>query len=309
MRRRWLLLFLLLTVCRLPPPASAIELGSVAPITLMDDAGRSVTVATLPQRIISLAPSVTELLFALGAADQIVAVTQACNYPPAALSKTRLGFANSAVEQMIMLEPDLVIGIVGMVKPLTIETLERQRIPLLLLEAKTLGDITRHIRWIGRATGRLVEADRLITHLEAEREALAAQLQGVEPLPVFYVVNGDPLMTVGPHTFIHQLFELAGGRNIAAAASGAYPQFSIEELLAADPAVIFFAGRQFAPLPDAQARVWRRWPMLRAVQQGRLMSVQSDLVDRPGPRIYEAAWQLAEQLHPERFAQAAGVSP
>jgi len=279
-----------------------LQLGPSGPITVIDDAGRSVALPRMARRIISLAPSVTELLFALDAGDAVVAVTQACNYPPAALTKPRLGFASSAVEQMVLLRPDLVVGVVGMVKPVTIEALGRAQIPLLLLEAKSTGDVYRHIRWLGQATGRLADADRLITHLEAQREALAARLKGVEPVSVLYVINDHPLVTVGPSTFIHHLIELAGGRNIAASATGAYPQFSLEAVLMADPDVILFPGSGALQLSDAQRRFWDRWPTLRAVQHGKLAVIDTDLMDRPGPRLFEAAWRLAQLLHPERMA-------
>jgi iron complex transport system substrate-binding protein len=223
------------------------------------------------------------------------------------LTKPRLGFASGAVEQMILLEPDLVVGMVGMVKPVTIEALERAKIPLLLLEARTLGDVYRHIRWLGQATGRLVDADRLITHLEAQREALASRLHGVEPVSVLYVQNDHPLVTVGPSTFIHQLIQLAGGRNIAASATGAYPQFSLEAVLMANPDVILFPGSGAMRVSDAQRRFWLRWPTLSAVQEGRLAVVDTDLMDRPGPRLFEAAWQLAVLLHPERMAPVAAA--
>jgi iron complex transport system substrate-binding protein len=302
---QWLLLLFLVAVSPVAAAPPAL-LGPAQPLSLTDDAGRPVTIPTLSRRIISLAPSVTELLYALGAGEQLIAVTQACNYPPEAQGKPRLGFASSAVEEMILLRPDLVVGVVGMVKPFTIETLERRQIPLLLLEAKSLGDVYRHIRWLARATGRLVDADRLITHLEAQREGLKTRLGSVAPVPVFYVINDEPLVTVGPHTFMHQLLEVAGGRNIAAGATGAYPQFSLEEVLTADPAVILFDTVPTGRLSEAQRRFWQRWPTLRAVAGGRLLAVDSDLVSRPGPRIYEAAWYLAERLHPERFASGAG---
>jgi iron complex transport system substrate-binding protein len=285
-----------------PAAATDVLLGPAGPLPLVDDAGRSVALPRPARRIISLAPSVTELLFALDAGDAVVAVTQACDYPPAALTKPRLGFASSAVEQMILLRPDLVVGIVGMVKPVTIEALGRAQIPLLLLEAKTLGDIYRHIRWLGQATGRLVDSDRLITHLEAQREALATRLRGVEPVPVLYVINDHPLVTIGPSTFISHVIELAGGRNVAASATGAYPQFSLEAALMADPDVILFPGSGTLRVSDEQRRFWGRWPTLRAVRQGRLAVVDTDLMDRPGPRLFEAAWRLAELLHPDRMA-------
>jgi len=280
-------------------------LGPSEPLELVDDAGRAVVLPRLAHRIISLAPSVTELLYALDAGDAVVAVTQACNYPPAALTKPRLGFASAAVEQMILLEPDLVVGMVGMVKPVTIEALERAKIPLLLLEARTVGDVYRHIRWLGQATGRLVDADRLITHLEAQREALADRLRGVEPVSVLYVQNDRPLVTVGPSTFIHQLIQLAGGRNIAALATGAYPQFSLEAVLMADPDVILFPGSGAMQVSDEQRRFWSRWPTLTAVRRGRLAVVDTDVMDRPGPRLFEAAWELAAVLHPDRMVERA----
>ena len=289
----------------LPTGQSGPLLGSSEPIRIVDDAGRAVALPRLAHRIISLAPSVTELLFALEAGDAVVAVTQACNYPPAALTKPRLGFASSVVEQMILLEPDLVVGVVGMVRPVTIEALEHAKIPLLLVEAKTLDDVYRHIRWLGQATGRLFDADRLITHLEAQRYALAARLNGVEPVPVLYVINDHPLVTIGPSTFIHHLIELAGGRNVAASTTGAYPQFSLEAVLMANPDVILFPSSSVPDgvrVSDTQRRFWERWPTVRAVQEKRLEVVDSDLMDRPGPRLFEAAWRLAELLHPERMA-------
>jgi iron complex transport system substrate-binding protein len=307
---RWLLAFLTVTggwfagLNRTADATAALLLGPSEPIPIVDDAGRSVALPRLAQRIISLAPSVTELLFALEAGDAVVAVTQACDYPPAALTKPRLGFASSAVEQMILLRPDLVVGVVGMVKPVTIETLARAHIPLLLLEAKTLSDLYRHIRWLGQATGRLADADRLITHLEARREALAARLKGVEPVSVLYVINDHPLVTIGSSTFIYHLIELAGGRNITASAIGAYPQLSLEAVLMANPEVILFPSSGATMVSDSQRRFWGRWPTVRAVQQGRLAVVNSDLMDRPGPRLFEAAWRLAELFHPERMASA-----
>ena len=298
--RGFLLLFLVAVIpAAAAPPAL---LGTSEPLRLVDDAGRSVTIPALPRRIISLAPSVTELLFALGAGDQVVAITQACNYPPEALSRVRLDFSGSAVEQMVVLQPDLVIGMVGMVKPQTIETLERLHHPLLLMEARGLGDVYRHIGWLGRVTGRLVDADRLITHLEAQREELVARLRGAEPVPVFYLINAAPLITVGSKSFIHHLIEAAGGRNIAGETVGsAYPQFSLEELIVQDPAVILITGNRFGPAGPAAPHMVTQWPTLRAVRQQRLFMVDADLVDRPGPRIYDAAWRLAESLHPDRF--------
>jgi iron complex transport system substrate-binding protein len=286
-----------------------LQLGPSGPIPIIDDAGRSVALPRMAHRIISLAPSVTELLFALDAGDAVVAVTQACDYPPAALTKPRLGFATSAVEQMVLLRPDLVVGVVGMVKPVTIETLGHAQIPLLLLEAKSPSDVYRHIRWLGQATGRLVDADRLITHLEAQREALAARLKGVEPVSVLYVINDHPLVTVGPSTFINHLIELAGGRNIAASATGAYPQFSLEAVLMANPDVILFPGTGALKVSDAQRRFWDRWPSLHAVQQGSLAVIDTDLMDRPGPRLFEAAWRLARLLHPDRMALSTDRAP
>jgi iron complex transport system substrate-binding protein len=304
MSARWLLAAALIAATPVFVTAEPIRslLGPSDPVPIVDDAGRSVTLPRLAHRIISLAPSVTELLFALDAGDAVVAVTQACNYPPAALTKPRLGFASSAVEQIILLRPDLVVGIVGMVKPVMIEGLGRAKIPLVLLEAKTLGDVYRHIRWLGQTTGRLVDADRLITHLETQREALTVRLKGVEPVSVLYVINDHPLVTVGPSTFINHLIELAGGRNVAASATGAYPQFSLEAVLMANPDFILFPGSGALRVSDSQRRFWGRWPTVRAVQQGRLAVVDTDLMDRPGPRLFEAAWRLAELLHPERMA-------
>ncbi|MEK6617907.1 MAG: helical backbone metal receptor, partial [Nitrospirota bacterium] len=182
-------------------------MANLAPRTFVDDLGRKIYLAKPPARIVSLAPSITEVLFAIGLSEQIVGVTQFCDYPPEALAKPKIGAAFPNIESVLALQPDLVLAAREFIRPDVLSKLEQLKIATYILEAKTLEDILSHIQTLGRMLERTAAADGLATSM---RRRIADVKARTEPLPrprLLYVLNSDPLVTVGPGSFIHQLIE------------------------------------------------------------------------------------------------------
>lgn len=279
-------------------------MANVAPRTFVDAAGRKLYLAKVPSRVVSLAPSITEILFAIGAEDRIAAVTQYCDYPPEAKNKTLLKGTNPSAEQIVALKPDLVLIPLDFVKPDLVQQLDRLKIPIFLVTATSIEDVLAQIQTMARIVANQQAGDSVASAMR-QRIATVTKSVGARPRPrVLYVLNTDPLQTVGPGSFIHQLIELAGGINIAAEAGAAYPRLSLEDVIARDPEYLIFPAGDQEGIPDEERQQWRRWPSLSAVKHGRLVSVPSVLVDRPGPRIVDGLEALARVLHQEQPAQA-----
>jgi len=282
-------------------------MANLAPRTFVDDLDRKIYLAKPPTRVVSLAPSVTEILFAIGAGEQVVGVTQFCDYPPEALSKPKIGASQTNVESVLSLNPDLVLAPREFIRPDVLSKLEQLKVPTYILHAKTLEDILSQIQTLGRMLGRSPGADALTTSMRQRINDLKARTARLARPSVLYVLNSDPLMTVGPGSFIQQLIELAGGTNIAAGAGMAYPKLSMEEVLSRDPEVIIFPVGTDEGIPEEERHRWRRWSTMSAVKHNRFVLIPSVLLDRPGPRVIEGLELLAKQLHPEVFAR--GTSP
>ncbi|MBD0305704.1 MAG: cobalamin-binding protein [Nitrospiraceae bacterium] len=277
-------------------------MANLAPRTFVDDIGRKIYLAKAPTRIISTAPSVTEMLFAIGLNQEIVGVTQFCDYPPAARTKPKIGYSNPNIESILALKPDLVIAPRESLRIDMLGQLDRLKIPTFILEAKIVEDIPSHIQTLGRMFDRSPAADRVATGM---RERIAEIRKRIQTLPrprLLYVLNSQPLISVGPGSFIHQLIELAGGTNVAAAAKSAYPRLNMEDVLKEDPQIILFPVGSSEGIPDEEQQVWRKWTTVSAVQHGRVLRISADLLNRPGPRIIDGLEVLARLLHPDVFA-------
>jgi cobalamin transport system substrate-binding protein len=275
-------------------PASASP--SPGPIILRDDAGRIVTLAAPPERIVSAAPSATELAFAVGLGDKVVAVDKFSNYPPEAKSRTSIGsYTDPDVETILGAKPDLVLVTDVHVAKL-VPALEKQGIPTLVLSAKNIEGVLLDILALGRVAGDEVKAEQLVADLRTRIAAVETRVAGSDPVSVFYEL--DPtLFTTGPWTFIDDVIRRAGGRNIAAAATEQYPQLSTEEVIAADPTVILLADE--ASGATAQSVAARSgWSKLSAVKNGRIVVIDPDIGSRPGPRVVDALELIAATLHP-----------
>lgn len=277
-------------------------MAHVSSRAFVDDAGRRVYLAKAPSRIISLAPSVTEMLFAIGAGTQVVGVTQFCDFPAEAKQKAKVGYTNPNLESLLALDPDLIVAPQEFLKPDLIGKLEQLKIPVFILADRTVEDVFAHIQTLGRMLDRSTEATALGMDLRQQIARIKVRAQSAVPVRVLYVLNSEPLITVGPGSFIDQLIGLAGGVNVAAKSVTAYPRLSMEVVLQENPDVLIFPTGEAEGISESEQQAWRKWSTLAAVKQNNLRQIPADLLNRPGPRIGKALELLADLLHPATSA-------
>ncbi len=280
-------------------------MAHVSSRAFVDDVGRRIYLAKPPARVVSLAPSITEMLFSIGLADQIVGVTEFCDYPAGAQSKVKVGYANPNVETIIALRSDMVLAPKDFLRPDVLAKLEQLKIPLFVLDAKTLEDIPLQIHTLGTMFEKTSVANDVTQRMRQRMAELKLKVETLPAKRVLYVLNSQPLISVGPGSFIHQMIGLAGGVNIAAQAGVAYPRLSMETVLKEDPEVLIFPSGVVETVPRSEQQQWRRWDSLSAVKQQRFHEVSSSLLNRPGPRVIEGLEQLVRAIHPELFGPAA----
>jgi iron complex transport system substrate-binding protein len=281
-------------------------MANLASRTFVDDLSRKVYLAKAPARVLSLAPSITEILFAIGLADRIVGVTEFCDYPPEARAKPKVGYAQPNLESLVAFQPDLVLSPRDFMRADLISKLEQLKIPVFILEAKTIEDIASHIQLLGRMLGASDAADQVAMDLRRRLAALKARTEPLRKPRVLYVLNSQPLITVGPGSFVHHVIVSAGGTNVAEHAASDYPRLSMEEVIKQDPEVILFPVGSLEGISTSEQQTWRRWSTLSAVKREQFHQIPSDLLNRPGPRIVEGMEKLARILHPDAFQ---GVTP
>ncbi|HEY3196626.1 MAG TPA: cobalamin-binding protein [Nitrospirales bacterium] len=277
-------------------------MANISDRTFVDDLGRKVYLARPAKRIISLAPSVTEMLFAVGLDAETVGVTTFCDYPPQAKLKPKIGSSIPNLEAILGLKPDLLIGNQDFVRPDVLAKLDQLRVPVFLLLPKTVEDVLRHIGTVGRFGGREKQARLVVDDLRDRLTKTRQKMTAARRLRVFYVVNADPLISVGSGSYIHYMLEAAGGENIVGNTAKAYPKVSLEEVLRRDPEVMLFPVGTSEGIPAAEQERWRKWHGMSAVAKNRLYQVNGDLVNRPGPRVIEGIEGIARLLHPELFS-------
>jgi iron complex transport system substrate-binding protein len=282
--------------------ALAVSLAApAAAFTTRDMLGREVTLVAAPTRIVSLVPSVSEILFALGAEARLVGVTDFCDYPPAARGKPSVGgMVNPNLEVLLTLRPDMVVATTEGNREETFAQLKRLGIPTYLVAAHQLRDVTLLVTRLGELTDHRAAAAALVARLEGRIEAVR---KAVAPFPrprVLYVLWPEPLIVPGREALVTELIRLAGGDSITAADADAYPRYSLEAAVAKAPEVILLANHGNSSGPIDRER-WQRLTDLPAVRAGRLHSVDGSLLHRYGPRVVDGLEQLARVLHPEAF--------
>lgn len=281
------------------PPATPPPGASPFPLTVTDDAGREVTIEAEPRRIVSLAASNTEILFAVGAGEKVVGVDQYSDFPPAAREKPTVGgYSRPDLEKIVALEPDLILG-TGIHVKATLPELERRGLTSVIVDPRDVKGVMEKIRLVGKATGRRKEAEALADALLARVESVAARLQEAEPVRTFYELSPS-LHTAGPGSFVDDLIRLAGGANVAAGAGKEWPQMNQEALFLADPEVILLADHGAGETPE-QVAARPGWSRITAVKTGRVVAIEPNLVNRPGPRVVEGLELVARTLHPARM--------
>lgn len=281
-------------------------MANLASRTFVDDLGRKLYLAKPPVRVLSLAPSMTEILYSLGLDEEIVGVSDFCDYPPQAAAKPKIGYSNPNLESIVALKPDLVLAPSTFLRADVLAKLDQLKIPTFVLEAKTIEEIPSHVQTIGRMVDRAQAGDRVATDMRERIASLKAKVQGLSRPRVLYVLNSQPLITVGPGSFIHQMIELAGGVNVAGRAQAPYPRLSLEEVLKEDPELLLFPVGKAEAVSDSEQQAWRRWTTLSAVKHQQFHRIAADLLNRPGPRIVLALEQLTRIIHPEVFESRPG---
>jgi iron complex transport system substrate-binding protein len=253
--------------------------------------------ASYPQRIVSGIPSATEMLFALDLGDQVVGVTTNCNYPPEAKKKEKVGGFFLNAEKIVSLKPDLVVMIEDAQKP-DIHKLKSFGLPVFALNPHTVDDVAESLIQLGEKTGKKWKAEvlaRRIRYSAARFRPKVFSLDFILRRPrVLVVVGYKPLIVAGGGTFIDDIIKCAGAENIAAGARAAYPEFSLEKLLQADPG--------FLVIPEGilslqEIKADNRWQKLAAVKNGRILFINADILSRPGPRVGEAIEKIARFVH------------
>lgn len=266
------------------------------PMTIKDDAGREVKIASEPQRIISLAPANTEILFALGLEDKIVGVTTFCDYPEQAKEKEKIGdFANPNIEKMISLKADIIFAAGGIQKPI-IEEAEKAGINVFVVDPKTVDSLLDVLLRIGKATGSSKTAKALVDDLSGRVEKVKEKAAKSDEKPnIFYELYNEPLMTAGSGSLINDAIEVAGGKNIAAEIKEEYPQYSLEKLIAADPEIYVGSTGSMQSAEDVSKRPG--WNKLTAIKENKVVILDENVIARPGPRLIEALEELADAFH------------
>jgi len=272
-----------------------------AALTTRDMLGRPVTLAAPASRIVSLVPSVTEILFALGAEDRLVGVTDFCDYPPAARQKPSVGgMVSPNLEVLVSRKPDLVVATTEGTREETVAQLGRLRIPTYLVVAHRVTDVTALVSHLGELTGRRAAADALRARIEQRVDAVRRAVAPYRRPRVLYVLWPEPLIVPGRDALVTELIRLAGGESISAGDGDSYPRYSLEAAVAKAPEVILLANHGANTGPIDRER-WQRLSELPAIRAGRLHQVEGNLLHRYGPRVVDGLEQLARVIHPEAF--------
>ncbi len=294
---------LFLAACQPATPAATATPG---PIVVTDGLGRTVTLAKPAQRIVSMAPSNTEILFAIGAGAQVVGRDEFSNYPPEVSKIASVGgsMGNYSQEAIVNLKPDLVLA-AEINTADQVKALENLGLTVYLLKNPSdLNGMYQNLMTIATLTGHEKETSTLVDSLKTRVQAVTSKLANVTSKPtVFYELDAtDPNApyTSGPGTFLNLLIDMAGGKNVGGDLSSAWAQISIENLIVANPDFILLGDSNYGATPEA-VKARAGWSTLKAVTGGQIYPFNDDLVSRPGPRLVDGLEALAELIHPEAF--------
>jgi len=268
--------------------------------TFTDDVGNNVTLLHAPRRIVSLAPSLTEILFLIGADSSIVGVTDYCDYPDAAKRKAKIGgMLNPNIESILALRPDLVLmSGSGNVRS-DFEKLASAGTPVFVSYPRSVDGVFKSIIDIAELTGRRRTADSVVDLLRLRRERLIRQAAATKKETVLVILSLNPLIAIGPKTFLNELVNLANGQNIVRDSSMSYPVLSREEILRRQPSVIIATNDIVRSIDDILSP-YPEWRSLTAIRNKRVAIVDASIVSRPGPRIVDGLEAIMRAIHGDR---------
>lgn len=277
----------------MPPPAADTHV-------VIDEAGREVRLPQKIDRVVSLAPNLTEIIYAIGAGDRLVGRTSYCDYPPAAKAVAEVGDTmQPSVERIIALRPQLVlISTASQLETFT-KQLDEQRIAAYVTNPNSVDQVFRSIETLGRLFGTTDQAKQVAAALRRRTQAVQAAVANQPPIKVFYQVSVEPLYTIGRDAFLTDLIRRAGGISVTADLPTAFPRYSDEAALASRPAAIILPSG--GAMGNANSKVAPALKNSPAVRSNRVYKINDDLLARPGPRLIDGLEQLARALHPEAF--------
>ena len=265
-----------------------------------DSLARDVMVCSVPMRIISLAPSITEMIYFLGLGDRLVGVTRFSYFPEEARIKPRVGaYTDINVEKVITLNPDLVIATADGNKRGDVEMLEEAGIPVYVVNPRGVSQVLDTMEKLGEICGVPDRARRLVRYLRERVVRVVKAVEGKGRPRVLLVIQVKPLMSVNRNTIHHDIIQLAGGMNMAEGQPITYPKLNMEEVIRKRPDVIIISSMKRGGQFEKARREWfLRWPTLTAVRKGNVYLIDSDLIDRPAPRIVAGLEEMARLIHP-----------
>ncbi len=273
-------------------------------VVVTDQMGREVVITGVPQRIISLSPSNTEVAFALDLGDRIVGVTEYCNYPPEAMEKDIVGgFATPSIEKIVELEPDLILA--STLHEEEVPRLEELGIAVLVIESSNLVELYTSMSLVAEVTGVIANGEALIASMQeriAEVESVVNTVDPEDRVNVYYEVYSDPLMSAGKGAFINEIISLAGGINIFGDLEENYPQVSAEYVAERQPDIILFPDYHGTADFVVEGMTDRPgWESVPAVINSRVYAISDDAFARPGPRVVDAVEEAARIFYPDLF--------
>jgi iron complex transport system substrate-binding protein len=286
-------------VSAVPPAATASP--TRFPMTVTDDRGKQVTLPALPQRVVAIAPSATEIVFAIGASDKLVAVDDFSDFPAEAKALPKVGGSRTSPERIIAQRPDLILAVTqGNLAP----GLEAQGQAVIVFDASDIDGVYKNILLIGQVLGRDQAAQELVARMRGRIDAVAAKTKGltVRPRVLHEVDATDParIFVAGPNNFIDSMIKTAGGTNVVSGTDRKFPQLSAEEIVRSDPQIIVLGDAKYGTTVE-QVRARPGWGQIEAVRTGKILAIDPDIVSRPGPRLADAVEEYARLLHPELF--------
>jgi iron complex transport system substrate-binding protein len=262
--------------------------------------------AAPPMRIVSLAPSVTETLFALNAGPNVVGVSDYCDYPPEVRSLPHVGsFLTPNLEAIIALRPTLVIGLWLSSDVRQIRALKSMGYPVLLVKDGSLQEIDNSIEAVGARIGREIEAHHLVAQIRAQIAAVRERLAAVKSERALMLVGHQPIVAVGRGTYLDELLKIAHAENIAAAANEEWPHLSMEYIIAMRPEVILDGS--MGNDPSSSSSFWEKYPTIPAVRERRVFGYPENPILHSGPRVGQSLEMIARMIHPEAWRDAERV--
>ncbi|WP_457571998.1 ABC transporter substrate-binding protein [Desulfovulcanus sp.] len=296
-RRTFIILLFILIFCKY-------DIILAGKTIYIDQTGRKVSLPACPRRVVSFAPSVTEIVHAIGCGHLLVGVSNFSDFPPAAARLPKVGsYISLNLEKIVSLRPDMCIAIKDGNPIDIIKRLEALDIPVYVVDPVNIATLIEAISGIGKVLNSQKQAEDVVSKIKQTVLHIQNRLKDVESRPrVLYQLSFDPLITIGRDTMIDEIIEIAGGDNVANHLTG-YPRMNMEKIFSLSPDVIIIPSMAGSSYAREMKKMWQKWPTVNGVKNNRIFIVDSSLFDRPGPRIVQALEKMASILHPELFHQ------